>query len=204
MKYYAILISAIIAVAATVLLFGAEAEIGEKAPDFTLQDSKGNTHSLSDFEGKYVVLEWINFGCPFVKKHYNSENMQELQKKYTDMDVVWLAICSSAPGNQGYMEADQINEKIEDYEAAMTAYLIDEDGEVGKDYGAKTTPHMFIIDPDGKLVYAGGIDDIPSTDQNDIDKATNYVDQALTELFNGQTVSKETSKPYGCSVKYAK
>jgi peroxiredoxin len=177
-------------------------KIGNMSPDFTLMDSHDKTHSLSDFKGKYVVLEWTNFGCPFVKKHYDGGNMQSLQKYYTGNDVVWLSICSSADGKQGHMSNSEINEKIKDYKGAATAYLIDEDGTVGKLYKAKTTPHMYIIDPDGKLIYAGAIDDIKSTDKDDCDKAKNYVKNALEEALNGKEVSDKSTPPYGCSVKY--
>ncbi len=179
-----------------------KAEIDKPAPDFTLTDTNGKSHSLSDFKGKYVVLEWINFGCPFVRKHYNSGNMQKLQKTYTGKDVVWLSICSSGEGKQGYMEADDINEELEDKAAAMTAYLVDASGKVGKMYGAKTTPHMYIIDPEGVLVYAGGIDDIPSTDTDDIETAKNYVSVNLDLLLEGKEIDTKVSKPYGCGVKY--
>jgi hypothetical protein len=179
-----------------------KAEIDKPAPDFTLTDTYGKAHSLSDFRGKYVVLEWINFGCPFVGKHYNSGNMQRLQKKYTGKDVIWLTICSSAKGKQGYMEAEDINEELEERGAAMTAYLIDASGETGKMYGAKTTPHMYIIDPEGILVYAGGIDDTPSTDTDDIKTAKNYVSVNLDLLLEGKDVDTKVSRPYGCSVKY--
>ena len=186
-----------------VSLFAAEkAKIDEPAPDFTLMDSNGKEHSLSDFKGKYVVLEWVNFGCPFVKKHYNSENMQNLQKKYTGKDVVWLSICSSAEGKQGYFEGDELNGKLKDKGASMTAYLVDESGEVGHMYNAKTTPHMYIVNPEGVLVYAGGIDDKPSTDVDDIEGAVNYVSNALDALMAGKTVKHKVTKPYGCSVKY--
>lgn len=178
------------------------AKINEPAPDFTLTDSNGETHSLSDFKGKTVVLEWINYGCPFVKKHYDSNNMQKLQEKYTQMGVLWLAICSSAEGKQGNMTNDEINKMTKDYKAKYSAYLIDEEGKVGKMYGARTTPHMFIIDKDGKLVYAGGIDDKASTDQKDIKGAENYVDKALSSILNSRDISNQTTKPYGCSVKY--
>lgn len=184
------------------LLFAQEAKIGTKAPDFRLTDSHGNEHSLSDFAGKIVVLEWINYDCPFVKKHYDSKNMQTLQEKYTQQGVVWLAVCSSAEGKQGYFSNDEINKRSDDHNAKFTAYLIDEDGKVGKMYGAKTTPHMFIINSEGSLVYAGGIDDIKSTDVKDIEKAKNYVAAALDELLEGKEVTTKTSEPYGCSVKY--
>jgi peroxiredoxin len=197
-KYFAAALLLIL----TSFTFAQEAQIDEPAPNFTLTDSKGETHSLSDFEGKYVVLEWINFDCPFVEKHYNSSNMQNLQKKYTEKDIVWLAICSSAPGKQGHFDSEEINERIEDLGGAMTAYLIDEDGIVGKAYGAKTTPHMYIVNPDGNLIYAGGIDNIPSADEDDIPEATNYVSVALDAAMSGKEVVTKTSKPYGCSVKY--
>lgn len=179
-----------------------EAEIGKKAPNFKLTDSNGKTHSLSDFSGKYVVLEWVNFDCPFVVKHYSSGNMQSLQKKYTEKDVVWLSICSSADGKQGNFKSDEINEKIKEREAAMTAYLIDENGKVGKTYGAKTTPHLYIVSPKGELIYAGGIDDTPSPKQEDIKTSVNYISKALDEAMSGKQVEISTSKPYGCSVKY--
>ncbi len=177
-------------------------KLGHEAPNFTLKDSKGTSHSLSDFRGKYVVLEWINFGCPFVKKHYDGKNMQKIQKFYTGKDVVWLAICSSAEGKQGHMTTDEINDKLKDYGFAGTAYLIDEDGTVGKQYKAKTTPHMYIIDPEGKLVYVGAIDSIRSTDPEDCDKADNYVKNALEEALHGKEITEKSTTPYGCSVKY--
>lgn len=179
-----------------------EAKINQVAPEFNLPDSYGNTHKLSDFKGKYIVLEWINFDCPFVVKHYESQNMQKLQQEYTEKEVVWLSICSSAEGKQGNFKNEEINRRIEEHKAMMTAYLIDESGEVGKNYGAKTTPHIYIINPEGILIYAGGIDDIKSTDQNDIPKAKNYVKSTLDEAMNGRDISKQTSSPYGCSVKY--
>lgn len=183
-------------------LFAQSAKLNEAAPDFKLKDSNGKEHSLSDFKGKVVVLEWINYDCPFVKKHYNSKNMQSLQEKYTKQDVIWLAVCSSAPGKQGNFSTDEINKRSKEHGAKFTAYLIDEDGKVGKMYGAKTTPHMFIINKDGKLVYAGGIDDKASTDVEDIQKAKNYVSSALDEILSGKQVSVQSSTPYGCSVKY--
>lgn len=179
-----------------------KAKIGENAPNFTLTDSYGKTHKLSDFVGKYVVLEWINFDCPFVVKHYKSENMQKLQKEFTDKGVIWLAICSSAEGKQGHFDNKEINKRINDYKAKMTAYLIDKDGTVGKLYDAKVTPHMYIINPEGKLIYQGAIDDIKSTDTEDIKKAKNYVRIALESAMNGKPIETKTSVPYGCSVKY--
>ena len=186
----------------TAITFSQEAKLNEIAPNFKLVDSNGKEHSLSDFRGKLVVLEWINFECPFVKKHYDSKNMQTLQEKYTKQGVIWLTICSSAESKQGNFTNDEINRRSKKHNAKFTAYLVDADGKVGKMYGAKTTPHMYIIDKDGKLVYAGGIDDKASTDLEDIKGAKNYVSLALDELLTGKNVSVQSSKPYGCSVKY--
>ena len=179
-----------------------EIKIGKKAPQFTLKDVNGVVHNLKDYRGKYVVLEWTNFDCPFVKKHYNSGNMQMLQKKYTDQDVVWLSINSSASGKQGNFSPDEILKRATDHSAAFSAYLIDADGKVGKWYGAKTTPHMFIVDPKGKIAYAGAIDDIKSTNVKDIAKASNYVATALDAALAGRPIETTMTKPYGCSVKY--
>lgn len=184
------------------LVVAQQAKLNESAPDFKLTDSNGSEHSLSDFAGKIVVLEWINYDCPFVKKHYDSKNMQSLQKKYTEKDVIWLAICSSNKGKQGNFSIEEINERSKDHGAKFTAYLIDEDGTVGKMYGAKTTPHMYIIDKSGMLVYAGGIDDKATTDVDDIKDSKSYVSAALDELLGGSKVSVQSSTPYGCSVKY--
>ena len=182
--------------------FAQTAKLNELAPDFKLVDSNGKEHSLSDFKGKLVVLEWINFECPFVKKHYNSKNMQSLQLKYTKKDVVWLSVCSSNEGKQGNFSNEEINDRVKNHNAKMSAYLIDTDGKVGKKYGAKTTPHMYVIDKTGKLVYAGAIDDKASTDLEDVNEAKNYVSNALDELLAGRTVSFQSSTSYGCSVKY--
>ena len=176
--------------------------IGKPAPDFKLTDSKGKQYSLADFKGKYIVLEWINFDCPFVKKHYDSKNMQNLQKETTANGIIWLSICSSYPGKQGNFTPDEINKRIKESDAKMTAYLIDEDGTVGKLYGAKTTPNMYIIDKTGTLVYMGAIDDIKSTDIEDVSKAKNYIKSVFNELLNGQHQSIKSTVPYGCSVKY--
>ncbi len=178
------------------------ATVGEKAPIFTLTSAAGNGHSLSDFKGKYVVLEWINFDCPFVKKHYNSGNMPEMQKKYQDKDVVWLSICSSAPGKQGYFDGDALKKRLESEGHSATAYLIDSEGTVGKMYEAKATPHMYVIDPEGVLIYAGAIDDKPSTNVNDIPESTNYVKNALEASMAGEPVETKYTQAYGCSVKY--
>jgi peroxiredoxin len=178
------------------------AAIDAAAPDFSLADIHGKKHTLSDCKGKFVVLEWNNWDCPFVKKHYNSHNMQHLQKRYTDKDVVWFTICSSAPGKQGYYGADDLQKKYKSAKSAATAYLVDPDGRVGRLYGAKTTPHMFVIDPEGKLIYAGAIDNKKSTNPKDIEGATNYVEAALDAAMAGKAVKTKSSPPYGCSVKY--
>ena len=182
----------------------AVAKVGEKAPGFTLTDSEGEKHSLSDFEGKYVVLEWVNYDCPFVKKHYNSKNMQSLQNMAAEKEVVWLSICSSAPGKQGYFKGEDLNKRIEVEASKATAYLIDEDGHVGMTYEAKTTPHMYVVDPEGVLIYAGAIDDRPSTKVDDVKGANNYVIQALTASMAGEELATDWTKSYGCSVKYSK
>lgn len=175
---------------------------GDKAPDFTLTDSYGKSHSLADFKGKTVVLEWTNHECPFVKKHYESDNMQSLQKKYTDQGLVWLSIISSAEGKQGYVSADKANQLTKDRKAYPSYVLLDTDGKTGKSYGAKTTPHMFIINAEGNLIYKGGIDNIQSADKSDIAKATNYVEKALTEHFAGKEVVDNNTAFYGCGIKY--
>ncbi|HAI11150.1 MAG TPA: thioredoxin family protein [Phycisphaerales bacterium] len=177
-------------------------ENDKPAPDFELKNSMGKTVKLSDFKNKYVVLEWINHQCPFVKKHYGPSNMQELQKKYTDKGAIWLSICSSANGKQGHLDANGWNQAIKDKKMAATAVLLDEDGSVGKLYGAKTTPHMFIIAPNGNIIYQGAIDSIKSARSSDISGATNYVSEALDAHMAGKTVPNPITKPYGCSVKY--
>lgn len=180
------------------------AKIDEVAPLFTLKDVAGKDFSLEDFRGKYVVLEWTNMDCPFVRKHYDSGNMQKLQKKYIKKGAVWFRICSSAPGLQGHFDAKTIKERNKKEKSLATAYLIDDKGKVGKMYGAKTTPHMYVIDPKGVLIYAGGIDDKPSTKQADIKGATNYVTACLDAAMSGEKVKTKSATPYGCAVKYAK
>jgi glutathione peroxidase-family protein len=177
-------------------------DIGSKAPEFSLKDVQGNTHNLADYKGKYVVLEWINFDCPFVVKHYSSKNMQNLQKHYADKGVIWLAVCSSAPGKQGHYPNNEVISKMKELGMNVKAYLVDEDGKVGKQYDARTTPHMYVINPDGILIYQGGIDDKKSTNANDIANSKNYVQAALDEAFAGNKVSQPSAQPYGCSVKY--
>lgn len=180
----------------------APATVGQKAPDFTLVDATGKKRSLADYQGKYVVLEWVNFDCPFVRKHYGTKNMQGLQTRYTGQDVVWLSICSSAPGNQGYFEGEALTKRISSEGMKSTAYLIDADGAVGRRYEAKTTPDMFVINPKGVLIYAGAIDDHPSTKPEDVQGAANYVSDALSLSMSGKPVSTSWTKSYGCSVKY--
>jgi peroxiredoxin len=181
----------------------AVAVVGQPAPSFTAADSHGKARSLADFQGKVVVLEWWNFECPFVGKHYGSGNMQRLQKEWTGKGVVWLTVSSSAPGKQGHVDGAKADALMKEKGGASTAVLLDHDGKVGRAYGAKTTPHMFVIDAKGRLVYAGGIDDRPSTDQADIASAKGYVGAALSEVLAGKPVTTPTSQPYGCSVKYA-
>jgi peroxiredoxin len=177
-------------------------QVGKPAPNFSLKDLSGKEHKLSDFKGKYVVLEWVNFGCPFVRKHYGSENMQKLQKEFTDKGVVWLSICSSAPGKQGNETPDAAKKGLAKFASDASAYLVDEDGKVGKLYNAKTTPQMFIVNPEGMLIYAGAIDDKPTPKPETVAVAKNYVKAALNEATSGNPVSIPSTKPYGCSVKY--
>jgi peroxiredoxin len=180
----------------------AKPEVGKPAPDFALTDLSGNKHDLSDFKGKYVVLEWVNFGCPFVKKHYGSENMQKLQKEFVDKGVVWLSICSSGPGKQGNETPDAAKEGLKQFGSAATAYLVDSDGKVGKLYSAKTTPQMFVVNPEGVLIYSGAIDDKRTPDPATVAGAKNYVKAALSEATSGKDVSVPSTKPYGCPVHY--
>ncbi len=177
-------------------------ESGKPAPNFSLPDIQGSSVSLEKLRGKTVVLEWINHGCPFVKKHYESGNMQALQKEFTAKGVVWLSICSSAMGKQGHLSPEDWRVVEKEKGGAASAILLDEAGKVGALYGAKTTPHLFIIDPAGRLIYQGAIDDTPSTDPADVKGAVNFVRAALNESLAGKTVSTPESKPYGCSVKY--
>jgi hypothetical protein len=193
------------AATALVLTIGlhAAAVIGQPAPEFTLTDLKGTPHTLSELKGKTVVLEWVNPQCPFVMKHYDkSGNIPALQKAATADGVVWLSINSGAPGKQGDFDAAQVTAWATKTGAAPTAYLRDSDGKVGKLYGAKTTPHIFVITADGKLAYNGAIDSISSTDVADIAKAENYVTAALAAVKAGKPVATSSTQPYGCSVKY--
>jgi peroxiredoxin len=180
----------------------AQAVVGQKAPAFRATDSHGATRSLEEFRDKVVVLEWWNPECPFVGKHYGSGSMQKLQREWTGKGVVWLTVNSSAPGQQGHVDAAQANALMKERGSASTAVLLDPEGRIGRAYGAKTTPHMFVIDRSGSVVYAGGIDDKPSTDEEDMATAHNYVAAALAEVTAGRRVTTATSRPYGCSVKY--
>jgi len=180
----------------------AAATVGATAPDFSLTDANGKTQTLSQYKGKTVVLEWNNPGCPFVQKHYSSGNIPKQQADATKDGVVWLTINSGAGGKQGHLDAAGAKAFIAQYQASPTAYLFDGDGKVGHLYGAKTTPHMYVIDAGGTLRYVGGIDSIASADKEDLAKATQYVPLVLAELKNGKPVSVATSEPYGCSVKY--
>jgi peroxiredoxin len=175
---------------------------GEPAPGFTSVDSNGKQQSLSTYKGKFVVLEWHNQGCPYTKKHYESGNMQKLQKEWTAKGVVWLTVISSAQGTQGFVTPTQENEYLKTMNAVPTAVLMDPGGTLGHLYGAKTTPQMFIIDPSGTLIYNGAIDDHPTSDKSDIPNSKNYVTAALTEATSGKPVTEAVTRPYGCSVKY--
>lgn len=180
------------------------ADVGQPAPAFTLTGTDGEEHSLSEYRGKIVVLEWTNYGCPFVRKHYGTGNMQRLQRDYTGRGVVWLTVCSSGPGKQGHFSAAEWQRKLAENGAAATATLLDPEGTVGKAYGARTTPHMFVIDAGGTLVYAGAIDDQTSWDPKSVTGATNYVAEVLDALLAGAAVEPKTTRPYGCGVKYAR
>jgi hypothetical protein len=178
-------------------------KVGDPAPQFQATDSNGHMQRLSDYHGKFVVLEWHNNGCPFTRKHYESGNMQGLQKEWTGKGVIWFTVISSAPGQQGYVTAQQENDYLKQMKASPTAALLDTQGDLGRLYAAKTTPHMFVINPAGVLLYDGAIDSKATSDQSDIASSTNYVSQALDEAMADKPVSVPTSRPYGCSVKYA-
>ena len=179
----------------------ADAPSGKAAPGFAVSDLSGKPVNLADYKGKTVVLEWHNFGCPFVQKHYRSGNMQALQKKYAN-DVVWLAVNSTHKSASDYTEPTKLGAQLKEFGAAPARYLMDEPGTMGTAYGAKTTPHMYIIDPSGKVVYNGAIDDKRSTDVAYVKGAKNYVVAALDELKAGKPVSTASTSPYGCTVKY--
>ncbi|WP_247218813.1 thioredoxin family protein [Synechococcus sp. C9] len=198
--------AAVVIAGATISTFtvntSATVRVGSPAPNFTAKTSAGQTVSLSDYKGKVVVLEWTNHECPFVVKHYSTGNMQKLQQEAKAKGVVWFSVVSSAPGQQGFVTAEQANAVVKEKKASPTAVLLDPDGTLGKLYGARTTPHMFVIDKAGQLQYMGAIDDAPSLANQDVTKANNYVRAALGQIMAGQKVTTSTTQPYGCSVKY--
>jgi hypothetical protein len=180
----------------------ATATVGQVAPNFSAKDVNGKTISLADFKGKTVVLEWVNPGCPYVRKHYDGGNMQGTQKEAIGKNAIWIAVNSTGTDHPDYLKPADLAKWMKEQKAPATHTLMDEDGKIGKAYGARTTPHLYIVDGKGMLVYAGGIDSIPSASAADIPKATNYVKVSLTELANGKAVSNNVTRPYGCSVKY--
>jgi peroxiredoxin len=202
MAFFSRGISSVLLVVSFSLGASAQIRVGDAAPAFTATDSRGQTQSLNQYGGKYVVLEWHNQGCPYTRKHYVSGNMQNLQKEWTAKGVVWFTVISSAPGTQGYVTPPEENAYLAEMHAAPTAVLLDSDGKVGRLYNAKTTPQMFVIDPQGKVVYAGAIDDKPTPDPDDIRGTDNYVTDALTAAMAGKPIATPYTRSYGCSVKY--
>ncbi len=198
------LVATLLAMSMSILVSAAHAAVapGQAAPEFSLVDVNGKVQKLADYRGKYVVLEWFNSECPFVQKHYESGNMQSLQARYTQKGVVWLGINSTSPRHSNYRDPVRSQTILKEWKSAPTAFVLDPDGRVGKQYGARTTPHMYVIDPKGTLVYIGGIDDKPSASQRDIATAKNLVAAALDESLNGKRVGTPSAMPYGCSVKY--
>lgn len=197
MKYPAFSVVALIALSLAGPV-GAAPTPGETAPDFTAVDSYGKAVKLSDFRGKYVVMEWVNPDCPFVKKHYRSGNMQSLQKTYTGKDVVWLSVSTGVKTSASQV----LNAWLKEMDAAPSRLIMDADTQIARQYGAKTTPHMYIINPQGKLVYVGAIDDKRGKNPAEIKSATNYVQAAFNDVFAGKPIAVASTKPYGCSVKY--
>jgi peroxiredoxin len=197
-----LLLTAVAASVAGALYAADVPPVGSAAPEFSSPDANGKTQSLSQYKGKYVVLEWFNPDCPFVKKHYGGGNMQKLQEDYTGKGVVWLTIDSNAPGTEGNLTPEQAQKVMNSWKTKMTALLIDPESKVAKLYGAKNTPHMVVINPEGKIVYEGAIDSKASPNPADIPSSTNYVKSALDESLAGRPVSNAQTKPYGCSVKY--
>jgi peroxiredoxin len=196
---YPLVVALVLCAAPSLLL---AAKVGAPAPDFTGTASNGKTVHLSDYRGKYVVLEWHNNGCPFVGKQYNSGNMQQLQKRWTGQGVAWFTILSSAPGKQGNVSASEEGAYMAKMQAAPTAALLDPRGDIGHLYDAKTSPHMFVINPQGVVIYDGAIDDKPTTELSDVAGARNYVSLALEQSLAGKPVATPVTRPYGCSVKY--
>jgi peroxiredoxin len=201
MTLKSIVLGTALAMAAT--LAGAAATIGHAAPAFTATDTAGKAHSLADYKGRTVVLEWVNPGCPYVRKHYGSANMQTTQRAAVDKGVVWLAVNSTATDATDYLAPPKMAAWMQEQKAAANATLMDADGKLGRAYGARTTPHMYVIDKQGTLVYAGAIDSKPTSRVDDIKTATNHVNAALTDVLAGKAVSVAATQPYGCSVKYS-
>jgi peroxiredoxin len=195
-----LVIAAITFLASSTALAGPK--VGKPAPDWKGTDASGKAHELKQYRGKYVVLEWLNHGCPYVQKHYDSKNMQKLQEEWTKKGVVWLSVISSAKGKQGNEEGVDAIATAKEKGSNASAILLDSGGAIGKAYEAQTTPHMFVIDPKGTLVYAGAIDDKPSTDTEDVAGAKNYVSAALMASMAGKPVEVKTTKSYGCGVHY--
>lgn len=197
-----------VAAGAGVVLFGgrgaeAAVETGAQAPAFSVQDANGATRTLAEFRGRMVILEWTNHGCPYVRKHYDSGNMQALQREATADGIVWLQVISSAPGEQGHLDGQGALARVRTDNAAPTATLLDPTGAMGRAYGARNTPHMFIVSADGRVVYQGAIDDRPSARPASLEGAHNYVRAALADIEAGRAVQVPETTPYGCSVKYA-
>ena len=199
MKRLALALAAALAIPGLAL---AAATVGQPAPDFSAPDLQGKTVSLADFKGKFVVLEWVNPECPYVRRHYTSGNMPSLQKEIATKDVVWLAVNSSNPSSGEFKTPEEMAKWLGQQGAAPKAALIDKDGQVGRAYGARTTPHMYVIDPQGKLIYAGAIDDKRWASTEETKSARNHVRAALGEAMAGKPVSVAATSPYGCSVKY--
>ena len=199
----AILTSALAAGVLTAFGATAQAVVGQPAPSFSAVDTSGKTVSLADYKGKHVVLEWVNPGCPFVQKHYNSGNMPATQKSATGQGVAWLSVSSTAKDAGDYRPPNDLAAWMRSKDGVPTATVMDTDGRIGRAYGARTTPHMYVIDPAGKLVYAGAIDSKPTANAADIKTATNYVNQTIGEVLAGKAVSQPTTRAYGCSIKYA-
>jgi peroxiredoxin len=197
-----ILLASFLSLALAPLQSFADAVPGKPAPAFEVKDAKGKAQKLADYKGKWLVLEWTNKDCPYVKKHYGSGNMQKLQKAYTDKGVAWLSVISSAPGKQGNLKPEEALKVASENKSAASAILLDETGTMGKAYGAKTTPHMFVINPEGNVVYAGGIDDNDSSNPAVIAKSKNYVSAALDAGMAGKPVETASAKSYGCAIKY--
>jgi peroxiredoxin len=197
-----LLVTVLASLTATSLFAAESPKVGSAAPDFSIADAKGKTHSVSENKGKFVVLEWFNPECPFVKKHYSTGSMQKLQQEFAGKGVVWMSIDSSAPGKEGNLTAEAAAKQATDWKMSSTTLLLDPEGKAGQAYGAKNTPHMFVVNPEGKIVYAGAIDSKATPNAADLAGATNYVKAALDEAMAGKPVTNANTKPYGCSVKY--